>query len=40
MRFYYKENPEDWDDDKWCKMVEEMEFVFKYMELRKLTVNG
>ena len=40
LRFYYKENPEDWDDDKWCKMVEEMEFVFKYMELRKLTVNG
>ena len=40
MRFYYKENPEEWSDDKWCQRVEEMQYVFAYMELRKITING
>ena len=40
LRFYYKQNPEEWDDDKWCQMVSEMEYVFKYMELRQITING
>jgi hypothetical protein len=40
LRFYYKQDPEEWDDDKWAMRVEEMEFIFKYMELRKMTING
>lgn len=33
LRFYYRGNPEKWSNDKYAKMVKEMEFVFEYMGL-------
>jgi hypothetical protein len=40
LRFYYGGNPEKWDDNKYAKMLNEMQFVFEYMGLHNKKVNG
>jgi hypothetical protein len=30
IRFYFKVDPERLSDNKWCQLVEELDFVLKY----------
>lgn len=39
LRFHYGGVPEKWSDDKYCKMVMEMEYCFEYMGILNKTIG-